>query len=105
MTPEQRAAAERVRRVLAGEDGVKVYGCADWLTFFRAEKGMCLRAYLAEHPADDDEPATYEWAREQSPHIGRTDGKPVLYLGALSGVGIEIKTRGQLRTLLKGLGR
>lgn len=107
MTPEQRAALSRVRRVEAGEGFDAVYGvCLNAYgqqQFYTADRLSLADAFLAEHPADESELATYEWAREQSPHIGRTDGQPVLYLGALNGVGIRIKTRGQLRRLLKEL--
>lgn len=59
---------------------------------------------LAEHPADDDEPVDLDWLEE---HLRDSDF-------TISQVGwkffvpfegrVEIKTREQLRDLLKGLG-
>lgn len=50
MNDELKAAAERVRRHInqLGNSAIE-------------DRNMLVRAYLAEHPADDDEPVTVEW--------------------------------------------
>lgn len=102
MTPEQRAATvANVRRVLDGEDGATVYGCRDWQTFYRADKGLLLRDYLAEHPADDDAPASVNDVEEafgQDSICAIFDDSPVYNVGL-----VKIQTRGQLRRLRAAL--
>lgn len=110
MTPELKAAAERVRRIDAGESYDAVYGPGR-REFWKADCLTLCEAYLAEHLADDDEPATLDFMESVVPEDGRVT---IGMRGAVGHVyiddgcvddGVEIKTRGQLRDLLKGLGQ
>lgn len=119
MTPELKAAAERVRRTI-NEDTVRIYETrakpswhkGDWN---RAEQldwaqekynndcEQIARAFLAEHPADEDEPVKMEElcraARECDIQLIVIQDGTVDVWGT-----VHPKTRGQLRALLKGLG-
>jgi len=62
MTPDElRAAAERVRRAMAGEHPYAIYGEDDAKTQGWYDRKVLAEAYLAEHPADDAELVTAEW--------------------------------------------
>ena len=64
MSDELRAAAERVRRVEAGEPADQAYRAHPRRQFQQfADRGLMASAWLAEHPADDDEPISPEWLR------------------------------------------
>ena len=106
MTPDQRSAAERVRRVRNGETIYAVYNQdVDAHALHWRDLGRVADAYLAEHPADDDEPPSAaeldELFRDPLfPPVAR-DGKRFAFVQAY----VEIQTRGQLRALVKGLGQ
>ena len=67
MSDEPRAAAERVRRWHSGEWLAGVYpdakDRAQEIALLESDWRDVAVAYLAEHPADDGEPATEEWAK------------------------------------------
>lgn len=134
-----RAATERLRRIRSGEDFHTVYGgnqkpilsggkevsaFADPVSVDKCLKDQqrVVGAYLAEHPADDDEPITEEWIATTSLykclsgtnyHLGCGEGSGMClfwYLVEDFGKGpgwyleecplpIQPKTRGDLRRL------
>lgn len=120
MTPEQKAAAERLRRTIANEDTVKVYetrakpswhkgdwGRAEQLDWaqekYNNDCELLARAYLAEHPADDDEPPSMVeleelFADPLFPPVER-DGKRFAFVNAY----VEMQTKRQLRQLQEAL--
>lgn len=64
MTEDVRAAAERLRRIQNGERDYQVYPSKVRGTDpTHLDKDTLVRAYLAEHPADDGGPVTPEWLR------------------------------------------
>ena len=68
MTPELRAAMERLRRIEAGESYYEVYGCQPTgHGHMQRDERKLVDAFMAEHPADDDETVTEEW-------LGRVGG-------------------------------
>ena len=112
MTPEQRSAVERVRRVRNGEEAYAVYGQhVDAHALHWRDLGQVADAYLAEHLPDDEEPVMLDFMESVVPEDGSitiaTHGEVGrVYLDeSYVADGIKIKTRGQLRYLLKGLGR
>lgn len=108
MTPELKAAAERVRRISNGEFFDAVYGrnLSDLgqREFWMRDRELLADAYLAEHPADDDEPVDLDWLEEQLHDSDFTVSQIGWKFFVQFEGRIEIKTRGQLRALLKGLG-
>lgn len=116
MTQEIRAAAERLRRLEAGEHQDAVYG--DFANAFRRLDTQTLAdAFLAEHPADDDEPDTEEWLRGVGFTDCKNDGLRLSILARYPNLGMPFwevcgtvirlaqpKTRGQLRRLCAALG-
>ena len=120
MTNERRKAAERCRRELIdswSDTAVKGPTYTQLLAV--------LDAYLAEHPADDDDPLTAEWLTTAGGQVGE-DGRWWFYGGGrdvaltyhdnrecgdvyrLATCGglprAEVSTRGQLRRLCDSLG-
>jgi hypothetical protein len=59
MTPSQKAALSRLRKIESGECPLLVYedDCDSW----PQDEKTIIAAYLSEHPADDDEPVTVGW--------------------------------------------
>lgn len=98
MTPELKAAAERVRSVaVVGQHS------AD-MRIHLADLYALATAFLAEHPADDDEPVTLEELRRAARECDIQ--LIVIQDGTVDVWGtVRPKTRGQLRALLKGLGQ
>ena len=113
MTPEQRSAVERVRRVRNGEEAYAVYGQhVDAHALHWRDLGQVADAYLAEHLPDDDEPVTLEdlrLARFAAVWFGVDLFVEDFCAGKWAVVrtsgAFAVKTRVQLRDLLKGLGR
>ena len=107
MTPEERAAIERLRRFAemgAAEFVDPHYG---WL---QREYVLCLehaaRLALAEHPADDDEPVTWREVEEAlSPKLAAVNVMEGVGVIAYVSNYVPMKTRRQLRQLLEVLGR
>jgi hypothetical protein len=132
MTPDQKAALSRLRRVTDGEDPLVVYRITDEYSSSMAsqqcamDEGIVAAMYLSDHPADDDEPVTVEWlnASHATP-LGCLFGQSMFDIvnngvgvrlavsddsceaAVYSGTGLpmcmEIKTRRQLRSLLSAL--
>ena len=104
MTPEQRSAVERVRRVRNGEEAYAVYGQhVDAHALHWRDLGQVADAYLAEHPADDDEPPSMVeleelFADPLFPPVER-DGKRFAFVNAY----VEMQTKRQLRQLQEAL--
>jgi hypothetical protein len=65
VTDELRAAAERVRRAKAGEHPFAIYGEDDAQTQGWHDRKVLAEAWLAANPADDGEPVTEDWLRDQ----------------------------------------
>lgn len=57
---ELRAAAERIRKVRAGADPWQVYDGKPG-SGSETDEDAIVSAYLAEHPADSDQPAAWPW--------------------------------------------
>ncbi len=102
MTPELRAAAERLRRHHDGCSPAFLESCpyahqedGEWFhdhSKIYEDRGLVVDAFLAEHPPDEDEPVTDDWIRSVS-NSGR-------YSGGIKG----FKTRGEMRQLCAALG-
>lgn len=116
MSDKVRKAAERLRRT-RGSDYVTlklVYG--DNGEQLQQDMMEIADAYLAEHPADDDEPITNEWLTSFGRHFEfnghelaiNSDGGVELWThwGGESVVIdlCDVATRGDVRRLLRGLG-
>lgn len=98
-----KAAAERSRKIQAGEDGLKVYLPKDpgaeythlasqiLTNLIAKDKSDLANAYLAEHPADDSERLTGEWVVKAIPFRGRSGG---IQAGSVS---VDIHTEGVFR--------
>lgn len=108
LTRKEKAAAVRVRRAVAlGDKCPFSFGATGNVVEaaeFLRDLGALVSAYLAEHPADDEEPVTLEElkAAAQACDVQLTvfeDGTVEVY-GT-----VKPEPRGQLRALLKGLGR
>ncbi len=122
MTPDQELAADRVRRTIANENTIAIYnthakpswhkgewGRADQLDWaqekYNNDCEQLARAFLADHPADEDEPVTLadlESAGLHEPEFPAIERDGKLF-GWVCGY-VEIKTRRRLRALLEGLG-
>jgi hypothetical protein len=77
VSDELKAAIDRQRRYMGGENGYRVYFPefvgrnhnwtdaeeSEYVRRKRRDKEILALAYLAEHPADDDEPITADWLR------------------------------------------
>ena len=111
MTPEQQAALERLRRLAEVGPGEFIDAHDGWQ---QREYVHCLQLVanlaLAEH-ADDDEPVTLDWMESVVPEDGRLTvatrddvGRVYLCEDDVAN-GIDIKSREQLRALVKGLGQ
>jgi hypothetical protein len=127
--------AVRRLRAMAGGPGklVEVYGNevdmpGQELTAWMCDRAVLADAYLAEHPADDDEPVTEEWLRavgfvthRQGVAIDmglRSRGGPWLYFACCPGLvnpdwmfddgrllaAPDLNTRGHVRRLCEALG-
>lgn len=115
-------AVERLRRITIGELVEDVYKTNP--SEYRMDQGVIVKAYLAEHPADDDEPVTAEWLVCVSQKhikleffvIGKTEELNVYVCASCDAtsfyadivqdcdsVSIPLRTRGDLRRLCKGL--
>ena len=111
-----KAACERLRRVTTGESIWKVYDGLACGYQLGEDRKLLVAAYLAEHPADEDEPVTHEWLRENSQAdwvVDEPTGKPEIILrGAwqrgmvtlVTAVTIATPTRGHVRRLIAALG-
>jgi hypothetical protein len=62
LTPEQKAAIERLRRISSGESIKDVYGKSSPLMMLPDRRCVCSLA-LATFLADDEEPITHNWLR------------------------------------------
>lgn len=107
MTPELKAAVDRARR--AYDNLWSAYDVVD----DRSDESLCtlhamiqadLRALAAEHPADDDEPVDLDWLEEQLHDSDFTVSQIGWKFFVQFEGRVQIKTRGQLRALLKELG-
>ena len=114
MTPDETAAAERLRSYAAGKPMKEVWPLLD-LEYppddqRRDDRRILADAWLSDHPADDGEAfdCTSEpsWKTPADNYVTVSDGKAWLEDG--SGYDVlelcEIKTKGQLRCLLAALG-
>jgi hypothetical protein len=105
-----KASVERLRRYVSGE--ISVYDMTKGV--YRADCIAIRDAYLAEHPADDDEPVTEDWLTQslhRSFDLSFAIGGLSLYqsLGDWILVDVqgreyaEMKTRGQVRLLCRAM--
>lgn len=114
---DTKQAAERLRRLAAGESWVAIYGDAEDSEGCLRDRFTVANAFLAEHAADDDEPITEEWWHSQccveTITIPIDDDWYISWNGC-SDVWLHsdsdalplphITTRGQLKLLLRALG-
>lgn len=119
MTDELRAAAERLRRWKAGDHEVM-----ESRHMLHANWSMLADAYLAEHPADDDEAVTEDWIEsvrtcpwcviEFNDAVMLDWEESTLYLHTeiSDGIGVvtrvelpHLKTRGDVRRFCRAFGK
>jgi hypothetical protein len=125
-TPAQKAALERLRRVKDGESACIVYGEDDVIyaaTLCERDEATLAELALSEHPADDDEPVSVEWATQMYGKPSRSSGDyyhkwdvneaasfcffrdvfAVTFFDDENSVDVPVTTRRQLRSLLSAL--
>lgn len=105
-----KAAAGRVRKMLAGANYRDVYGGDPSGWELDVDRRLLGDAYLAEHPADEDEPLAIEWCEASGVETRNLrqgdDWIPTVWCGDDNGwISLPIDdTRGDLRLLAKALG-